>query len=107
MKMDPQEAASVSVAVASTVPSLAPPCGVRPSDFSSKISNSSDTAANLANNIRALKVGTSQYTEWILKKIAKAINVAFARLNCMLQGFRIYFVLNPSLKDIEFATKAV
>ena len=55
MKMDPEVAASVSVAVASTVPTLAPPGGVRPNDFSSK-GNSLDTAANLANNIRALKV---------------------------------------------------
>jgi len=46
MKMDPDVAASVSVAVASTVPTLAPP--------GSK-GNSLDTAANLANNIRALK----------------------------------------------------
>ena len=67
MKMDPQEAASVSVAVGSSaVPSLAPPLpgggGNLPSgggppprgDFSSK-GNGLDTAANLANNIRALK----------------------------------------------------
>ena len=55
MKMDPEVAASVSVAVASTIPTLAPPGGGRPNDFSSK-GNSLDTAANLANNIRALKV---------------------------------------------------
>ena len=65
MKMDPQEAASVSVAVASTVPSLAPPGGIRPNDFSCKISNSSDTAANLANNIRALKVSNCSFLNFI------------------------------------------
>ena len=55
MKMDPEVAASVSVSVASTVPTLGPPGVGRPNDFSSK-GNSLDTAANLANNIRALKV---------------------------------------------------
>ena len=61
MKMDPQEASSVSVPVPSAVPSLAPPGGGgRPCDFSSK-GNSLDTAANLANNIRALKVNLTDF----------------------------------------------
>ena len=34
---------------------------------------------------------TPQYAEWILNKIAKAINETLAGLKCMLQEFRIYF----------------
>ena len=41
----------------------------------------------------------TQYAERILNKTAKAINETFAGL--MLQGFRIYFVQNPSIKGIE------
>ena len=40
----------------------------------------------------------SQYAEWILNKIAKATNETFTGLKCMLQGFRICFVLNPSFR---------
>lgn len=47
MKMDPQETASITIPVA--VPPPAPPL----SEFSSK--GNGDTAANLANHIRALK----------------------------------------------------
>ena len=44
---------------------------------------------------------TPQYAERILNKIAKAINETFAGLKLMLQGFRIYFFQNPSIKGIE------
>ena len=43
----------------------------------------------------------TQYAERILNKTAKAINETFAGLKLMLQGFRIYFFRNPSIKGIE------
>ena len=38
------------------------------------------------------KLTKSQYAERILNEIAKPFNENFARLKCMLQGFRICFV---------------
>ena len=43
----------------------------------------------------------TQCAKWILNKIAKAINETFAGLKLMLQGFRIYFFQNPSIKGME------
>ena len=43
----------------------------------------------------------SQCVERIFNKTAKAINETFAGLKLMLQGFRIYFFRNPSIKGIE------
>ena len=44
---------------------------------------------------------TPQCAERIFNKIAKALNETFTGLKLMLQGFRIYFVWNPSIKGIE------
>ena len=53
--------------------------------------------------IRSITIITEypQYAERILNKIAKAINETFAGLKLMLQGFRIYFFRNPSIKGME------
>ena len=41
------------------------------------------------------------YVQRILNKIIKPFKETFAGVKGMFQGFRIYFVWNPSIKGIE------
>ena len=42
-----------------------------------------------------------QHIEEILHEIAKLLNRTYAELMGMIQGFQIYFALNPSFKGVE------
>ena len=42
-----------------------------------------------------------QQAEEILHKIAKLLNRTYAGLMGMIQGFQLYFALNPSFKGME------